>query len=77
MRRAVLPLLHGLTAMLSAAESDGGFTLLHKGDAAQALAAAEEGMKTDAADANWHRLKIESLLAAGGYDDISFYAMTH
>lgn len=54
---------------VAGAEPEEGFELLRKGESAQALAAAEEGLKEDAEDAAWHRLKIEALLAAGKYED--------
>ncbi len=54
---------------LAAADAEDGFLLLRKGQAAEALLAAEEGLKEDAEDAAWHRLKIEALLASGRYDE--------
>ncbi len=62
-------LLFLTTPALHGAGADEGFKLLHKGEAAQALAAAEEVLKEDGEDASWHRLKIESLLATGRYDE--------
>jgi len=53
---------------LAAADAEDGFLLLRKGQAAEALKTAEEGLKEDAEDAAWHRLKIEALLAAGSYE---------
>ena len=54
---------------LRAAEPEEGFALLVQGAHAQALEAAAAGLKEEADDAEWHRLKIESLLAAGRYDE--------
>jgi tetratricopeptide (TPR) repeat protein len=60
----------GLTAaQLAALDAEDGFALLRKGANAEALSAAEEGLKEDAEDASWHRLKIEALLAAGRYEE--------
>jgi tetratricopeptide (TPR) repeat protein len=54
---------------LAAGDAGDGFALLRKGETAEALRAAEEGLKEDAEDAAWHRLKIEALLAAGRYEE--------
>ena len=62
-------LLFLTTPLLRGAGAEDGFALLRKGEAAEALAAAGEALKEDAEDASWHRLKIESLLAAGRYDE--------
>ena len=57
------------TRLLSGAVPDDGFALLRTGAEEQALGAAEAGLKEDAENAEWHRLKIEALLASGRYDE--------
>ncbi len=46
-----------------------GFEQLRKGSLAEALAAAEAGISGDGMKGEWHRLKIETLLASGKYDE--------
>ncbi len=58
-----------IAPVLRGAGANDGFALLRNGEAAQALSAAEAGLKEDAEDADWHRLKIGSLLASGRYDE--------
>jgi len=56
------------SARLSGAEASDGFALLLKGENARALETAEAGLVDNADDPEWHRLKIEALMAAGQYD---------
>ena len=64
---AVLLIL--IAPVFGGAGADDGFALLRNGDAAQALAAAESGLKEYPEDADWHRLKIDALLASGRYGE--------
>jgi tetratricopeptide (TPR) repeat protein len=68
-RAGLLLLWIAFAGTARAAGPEEGFSLLRKGQAAEALAAAEAGLTEDAEDASWHRLKIESLLAAGKYNE--------
>lgn len=56
-------------AVLRGAEAEDGFALLLKGETARALETAQSELNENADDADWHRLKIEALLAAGRYDE--------
>jgi cytochrome c-type biogenesis protein CcmH/NrfG len=56
-------------APLFAADPADGFAQLRKGSIQEALAAAEAGLSGEGDKGEWHRLKIEALLASGRYDD--------
>lgn len=51
------------------ADPEAGFEKLRKGEVVEAIKAAETGLTGEPNTVDWHRLKIEGLMAAGRYDE--------